>query len=177
VRRDLEDVADATGDASESTTIVERDEKTYPARRPKPVPSILVRSARDEARARAALATLGDEAPGPDLRRSEQKARLAALARRRSEEGPARIEGSGWEVRTGDLRAVLADLPDQSIDAIVCDPPYNREGLPSYSALSELVARLLKPRRLCVAYCGKTWLPDHFDRLATPTKVQADGSG
>jgi ParB-like chromosome segregation protein Spo0J len=165
VRRDLEGVADATGDIE---TIVGRDQKTYPARRPKPAPSIIVKSARDEGRARAALSALGEEAPAGllGLTRAEERARLAALARRRSEEVPARIEGSGWEIRTGDLRAGLADLPDRSVDAIVCDPPYNREGLPSYSALSEVAARVLKPGRLCVAYCGKAWLPDHFERLA-----------
>jgi ParB-like chromosome segregation protein Spo0J len=162
VRRDVEIVANAT--------IPERVERkgggTYPAKRPKPLPSIVVRSARDEARARAALSALGDELPGPDLRRAEEKARLAALARRRTDEVLPKTEGPGWEVRTGDLREALADLSGQSVDAIVCDPPYNREGLPSYSALSEVAARVLKPGRLCVAYCGKAWLPDHFERLA-----------
>ncbi|HXY43242.1 MAG TPA: DNA methyltransferase, partial [Acidimicrobiales bacterium] len=161
VRRDLEIVADAT--------IPERVERqgggSYPARRPKPVPSIVVRSARDEARARAALAALGDEAPGTDLRRAEEKARLAALARRRAEQVPALIEGRGWEIRTGDFREVLADIPDHSVDAIVTDPPYNVEGIPLYSDLSAFAARVLKPGRLCVAYCGKMALPEHFERL------------
>ena len=168
VRRDLEGVADATGEAEEVATVVGRDQKSYPARRQKAAPSIIVKSSRDEGRARAALSALGDEAPAGilGLTRAEERARLAALARRRSVEVPARIDGPGWEVRAGDLREALADLPDQSVDAIVCDPPYNREGLPSYSALSEFAARTLKPGRLCVAYCGKAWLPDHFDRLA-----------
>lgn len=168
VRRDLEGVADATGGTDEAATIVGRDQKSYPARRLKPAPSIIVKSPRDEARARAALSALGEEAPAGilGLTRAEERARLAALARRRSEEVPERIDGPGWEVRTGDLREVLADVSDQSVDAIVCDPPYNHEGLPAYSALSEVAARLLKPGRLCVAYCGKAWLPDHFERLA-----------
>jgi len=161
VRRDLEIVADAT--------IPERIERTgggtYPARRPRPAPSIVVRSARDEKRARAALAALGDEAPGTDLRRAEEKARLAALARRRAEDVPTKVEGPGWEIRTGDFREVLADIPDQSVDAIVTDPPYNVEGIPLYSDLSAFAARVLKPGRLCVAYCGKMALPEHFERL------------
>ncbi|MGD0983214.1 MAG: DNA methyltransferase [Acidimicrobiales bacterium] len=138
---------------------------TYPARRPKAVPAIVVRSARDEARARAALAALGDEAPGTDLRRAEEKARLAALARRRAEEVPSKVDGPGWEIRTGDFREVLADIPDQSVDAIVTDPPYNVEGVPLYSDLSAFAARVLKPGRLCIAYCGKMALPEHFERL------------
>jgi site-specific DNA-methyltransferase (adenine-specific) len=165
VRRDLEAVAEATRDSSESPTVVGRDQKTYPARRPRPAPSIVVRSARDEARARSALAALGDEAPGTDLRRAEEKARLAALARRRAEDVPAKVEGPGWEIRTGDFREVLADIPDQSVDAIVTDPPYNVEGVPLYSDLSEFAARVLKPGRLCIAYCGKMALPEHFARL------------
>ena len=165
VRRDLEGVADATGEASPSTTVVGRDQKVYPARRPSQVASIVVRSSRDESRARAALAVLGNEAPGRDLRRAEEKARLAALARRRSEDVPAQVEGPGWEIRTGDFREVLADLPDHSVDAIITDPPYNLESVPLYSDLSAFAARVLKPGRLCVVYCGKHVLPEYFERL------------
>jgi len=111
------------------------------------------------------LAALGDEAPGTDLRRAEEKARLAALARRRAEEVPSKVDGPGWEIRTGDFREVLADIPDQSVDAIVTDPPYNVEGVPLYSDLSAFAARVLKPGRLCIAYCGKMALPEHFERL------------
>lgn len=100
------------------------------------------------------------------LTRAEKRARLVSLARRRKQAVPEYAEGPSWEVRTGDLRDVLSDMPEQSIDSIVCDPPYNREGLPSHSVRSEFAARALRPGRLCVAYCGKAWLPDHFDRLA-----------
>jgi site-specific DNA-methyltransferase (adenine-specific) len=161
VRRDLEIVADAT--------IPERVERqgggTYPARRPRPAPAIVVRTSHDETRARAALAVLGDEVPGRDLRRAEEKAGLAALARRRSEDVPAQVEGTEWEIRTGDFREVLVDLPDQSVDAIITDPPYNLESVPLYSDLSAFAARVLKPGRLCVVYCGKHMLSEYFERL------------
>ena len=160
-RRDLSIVANAT----HPERVDRQGGGTYPSRRPKALPSIFVRSARDESRARAALVALGDEAPGTDLRRSEEKARLAALARRRAEEAPEAIEGPGWEIRAGDFRDMLADLPDQSVDAIVCDPPYNTPGVPLYTDLSAFAARVLKPGRLCVAYCGKVSLPEQLDRL------------
>ena len=165
VHRDLAGVPDGTPGGTATETVIGRDEKVYPARRQKPAPSILVRSARDEKRARAALTALGEEAPGPDLRRAEEKARLAPLARRRAAGVPTLLAGPGWEVRAGDFAEVLGDLADHSVDAIICDPPYNAEGLPTCSALSAFAARVLKPGRLCVAYCGKAWLPDHFERL------------
>ena len=160
-RRDLSIVANATI----PDRVARRGGGTYPSRRPKLVPSIFVRSARDEGRARAAMVALGEEAPGPDLRRSEEKARLAALARRRAGEVPESVEGPSWEIRTGDFREVLADMPDHSVDAIVCDPPYNAPGVPLYSDLSDFAARVLKPGRLCVAYCGKVSLPEQLERL------------
>lgn len=165
VHRDLAGVPDGTPGSFDAEIVTGRDAKSYPARRARPAPSILVRSARDETRARAALVALGEEAPGPDLRRAEEKARLAALARRRGSEVPREVEGPGWEIHCGDFTTVLAEIPDHSVDAIVCDPPYNVEGLPSYSMLSQFAARVLKPGRLCVAYCGKMALPDHFERL------------
>jgi ParB-like chromosome segregation protein Spo0J len=167
VRRDLEGVADATGASNDTPTIIGRDQKTYPARRNRPAPSIIVKSSRDEARARAALSSLGDEAPSGllALTRAEERARIASLARRRAEEIPVRTDGQGWEHRTGDLRKVFSDLPDNSVDAIVCDPPYALESVPLYSDLAVLASRLLKPGRLCIAYCGKVALPEYFERL------------
>ncbi|MHB8671600.1 MAG: hypothetical protein ACYDAD_13760, partial [Acidimicrobiales bacterium] len=98
-------------------------------------PSILVSSARDEVRARAALLAMGDRAPGRvlELRKAEEKARLAHLARRRSEEVPAIVEGEGWRIECCDFREL--DIDTASVDAIVCDPPYVDEAIPLWSDL------------------------------------------
>lgn len=102
-----------------------------------------------------------------DPKRAEELARIANFARRRAEAPPPPkvALGNGIEVRHGDFRQVLADVPDGSVDAIVCDPPYNDEGLPIYSDLAAFAARVLKPGRLLLAYCGKVDLPDHLERL------------
>ena len=96
-----------------------------------------MKSARDEGRARAALSALGDGAPAGllGLTRAEERARLAALARRRSEEVPERIDGPGWEVRTGDLREVLARGEKGP-----CDHPWQQTVGP-FSRLVEMAAR------------------------------------
>jgi ParB-like chromosome segregation protein Spo0J len=151
-------------------TIPERVERrgggSYPARRPRPPASVMARSAREEARAAAALSVLGDEVVGlTDLRRAEDLARKANLARRRAEDVPAVSEGTSWELRCGDVADVFDDVPDCSVDAIVTDPPYDVAGLPLYSTLSSFAARVLKPGRLCVAYVGKLDLPETMARL------------
>lgn len=166
VRADLGQIGE-NSPISEPDRINRRGGGTYPARRPKPPPSVLVRTQRDEQRARAALVALGDQAPAGlvDLRRAEDLARQANLARRRDQPAPPATEGEGWEVRCGPFHQVLEDIPDQSVDAIVTDPPYTADGVPLYSQLSEFAARVLKPGRLCVAYTGKLDLPDTVARL------------
>ena len=102
-----------------------------------------------------------------DARRAEELVRRANFDRRRAEATPPPVVtmGAGIEVRTGDFREVLADVPDGSVDAVVCDPPYDADGVPLYSDLSSFAARVLKPGRLLVAYCGKVNLPDELSRL------------
>ncbi len=128
--------------------------------------------------ARRRLRLAGKLADHPDLaakvdrgeldgRKAEELIRRANFERRRSEAPPAPVVSlaDGIEVRCGDFREVLCDLPDHSVDAIVCDPPYNREGVPLYSDLSAFAARVLKPGRLLIAYCGKVDLPEQLARL------------
>jgi site-specific DNA-methyltransferase (adenine-specific) len=102
-----------------------------------------------------------------DGRKAEELVRRGNFDRRRAEAPPPPVVtvGDGIEVRTGDFRDVLADVPDGSVDAVVTDPPYDNAGVPLYSDLSEFAARVLKPGRLCVAYCGKVDLPEQLGRL------------
>jgi ParB-like chromosome segregation protein Spo0J len=53
--RDLAGVADATPAGDEPATVTGRDDKRYPAHRPRPAPTIFVGSPRDAARAAKAL--------------------------------------------------------------------------------------------------------------------------
>jgi site-specific DNA-methyltransferase (adenine-specific) len=54
---------------------------------------------------------------------------------------------------------VLADLPDNSVDLIFTDPPYNKEAVALYGDLAEFGARVLKPGGSLLAYCGQYALP------------------
>jgi site-specific DNA-methyltransferase (adenine-specific) len=85
--------------------------------------------------------------------------RVAAAGR------PSEHSGEAWELRTGDFREVLADLADQSVDAIVTDPPYDAEGVPLYERLGALALRVLKPGRLAVVYAGHLQLHRDMELL------------
>jgi len=145
------------------STVVGKDHKSYPAKRP---PSLFVTSRRDEGRARAALVALPEGTAPTTLLRAEERAREAGYrARREAADVAARLGGPGFELRVGDLREVWDDLPDGSIDAIVTDPPYNEEGIPLYEDLARLAARVLKPGRLAAVYCGHVYLDEELRLL------------
>jgi site-specific DNA-methyltransferase (adenine-specific) len=74
--------------------------------------------------------------------------------------------GATWEARLGDFRDVLAELPDESVDAIVTDPPYPDEFMPLWSDLSKHAARVLKPRGVVIAYTGQIRLPEVLGRMS-----------
>jgi len=69
-------------------------------------------------------------------------------------------------IYTGDARALTNNIPDNSIDLIFTDPPYQHEFLPLYSWLSKEAARILKPGCLCLAYAGKTAFTEVISRLS-----------
>jgi len=81
-------------------------------------------------------------------------------------EAPSRPEGAPTcDLRKGDFRKVLADIPDASVDIVLTDPPYPAEFLPLWSDLAVFSKRVLKPDGLLVAMSGQTHLPEVFRRL------------
>jgi len=71
----------------------------------------------------------------------------------------------GLDIRYGDFREVLADLPDQSVDIILTDPPYPQEYLPLWDDLGKFAARVLKPTGVLLAYSGQLHLPQVLEML------------
>ncbi len=161
VRRDLKGATDVAPDRTLGI-----DGRCYPATRPRPLPSIVVGSARDEQRAVRALGELGDHAPTKliGLPRAEGRAREVSMANRRDQVVPGKSQGQLWRVEHLDFREL--DLEDHSVDAIICDPPYTDEYIPLWSEFGAFAARVLKPGRLVAAYCGHLRLPETMDRLS-----------
>ena len=156
VARDLPGGTDVT-----PAHIVGMDGKRYRSERP---PSIVVQSERDEQRAVVALDQLGQYAPGRtiDLRRAESRVRQTRLAGTAVPDGSS-TAGATWRVDCADIRTF--DLPEQSVDLVLTDPPYTNEALPLFSDLGGFCARVLRPGRLLVCYVGKLALPEEIERL------------
>jgi hypothetical protein len=64
----------------------------------------------------------------------------------------------GMELRTGDAREVLADVPDGSVHLVLTDPPYGDEAEPLYRWLAAWSARVLVPGGSLVCYTGQSRL-------------------
>jgi 16S rRNA G966 N2-methylase RsmD len=92
------------------------------------------------------------------------KAALAEVAiaqhneRRQSHEQLRREQASRLTctlgIVTGDFRMAAADLPDESVDLIFTDPPYDNESVSLYEDLAQLAARVLVEGGSLLCYAG-----------------------
>lgn len=64
----------------------------------------------------------------------------------------------GMELRIGDCRIVLVDVPDNSVPLILTDPPYGDEAEPLYQWLAQWAARVLIPGGSLICYTGQSRL-------------------
>lgn len=70
-----------------------------------------------------------------------------------------------WMVAHADFRQFCQDIPAESVDLIVTDPPYPTEHLHLFGDLAEQAARLLDPRGIAFVLSGKLHLPDVLEHL------------
>ncbi len=69
----------------------------------------------------------------------------------------------GFKLINGDFIEYGKDIPDNSVGAIVTDPPYDRHSLFLYDAAFKLAARVLKPGAPMVFYFGNGMLHEILD--------------
>jgi site-specific DNA-methyltransferase (adenine-specific) len=73
-----------------------------------------------------------------------------------------------YKLFTGDCLDILKQLPDNSVDSCITDPPYGMgmehwdHSVPSVSIWEE-VMRVLKPGAFCLSFCS----PQLYHRMAT----------
>ena len=58
------------------------------------------------------------------------------------------------KIITGDFRHIMASMPDESVDLIFTDPPYDKASIPLYGDMARLAARVLKPNGSLITYVG-----------------------
>jgi SAM-dependent methyltransferase len=111
---------------------------------------------------RAVAELIASRAAGSVREATRELARREALQREDSSELPAQVQ-----IRHGDFRVALADIPPRSVDAIITDPPYPAEYIPLFDDLGALAARVLKPDGVLIAYSGQAHLIEGLTALAS----------
>lgn len=136
------------------------DGKVRPATRPTVVTA---KNRREDQRAQDALANLTEPTTSRvmDVKRIERVAREQQAEQRRAAAVDEVTSDGVVEIRHGDFRTVLADLAG-TVDAIITDPPYEREYDELWEPLGELARLLLKPTGVLAVMCGtRLDLVDH----------------
>ena len=103
------------------------------------------------------------------LKEKEARANLKPII----EEGKARVEDlAKITILHGDFRDVLKDIPDNSIDLIFTDPPYDRASVPLLRDLAVLASRLLKPSGFIAVMYEHVILLELIDALRTAQDME-----
>ena len=77
------------------------------------------------------------------------------------------------QVLCQDLRCITdVEVPPQSLDVILTDPPYDGQALPLYAALGAFAARCLRPGGSLLVLCGQYFLPEVLAALSGHLRYQ-----
>jgi len=71
----------------------------------------------------------------------------------------------GCDLRHGDFREASKTIPDNSIELIFTDPPYDEQSLPLYEDLGHLAERVLKKGGSLITFAGAYAIPETLDLL------------
>lgn len=77
------------------------------------------------------------------------------------------LRNDSYLLRCGDFRSLAGDIPDNSVDFIFTDPPYDAGSIPLYGDLARIAQRILRPGGSLMAYAGHYALPQLFE-IMTP---------
>jgi 16S rRNA G966 N2-methylase RsmD len=72
---------------------------------------------------------------------------------------------SEFQILTGDFREVMKGIADESIDAVITDPPYLKEYVHLLPPFAKETARVLKPGGIALVMYGQLYLPDAIKAL------------
>jgi hypothetical protein len=90
--------------------------------------------------------------------RERAKAEAAADTRARRDASQKALPKTSFDLRIGDARVVLADVPAASVHLVLTDPPYGDAAEPLYRWLAEWSARVLVDGGSLVCFTGQARL-------------------
>ncbi len=116
---------------------------------------------------KAALKTgeLSINAAYKDIKRKEKEEKAQERLERKQYELTAEMPADIYKLFQADIQDGLADIADNSVDFIITDPPYPKEYISLYGALSQVAARVLKEGGSLVCMCGQSYLPEVINEL------------
>jgi site-specific DNA-methyltransferase (adenine-specific) len=76
------------------------------------------------------------------------------------------FKGDRIQIFEGDFRNVCKNIKNESVDAVICDPPYLKKFLYVWEPLGELSKRVLKPGGYLITYTGVMFLNQVMDALS-----------
>jgi ParB-like chromosome segregation protein Spo0J len=77
-----------------------------------------------------------------------------------------------FRLLSGDFAKQSKEIPDNSIDLILTDPPYNEGSIPLYQKLALLAGRVLREGGSLVTYASNYWFPDVLSNMLTGTGIR-----
>ena len=93
--------------------------------------------------------------------KDEQTTRKRQEEKKKAVKKIRKVEG----LYLGDFRVEGDVIPDNSVDLIFTDPPYDRKAIQLYDGLGAFAARVLRPGGSLVAYVGHIQLPEVLPAL------------
>ncbi len=93
-----------------------------------------------------------------EIAKANAKADAAAATRARREASQNALPSSVFDLRIGDAREVLANVPSASVHLVLTDPPYGDDAEPLYRWLAEWSQRVLVDGGSLVCFTGQSRL-------------------
>lgn len=104
--------------------------------------------------------------------RSVGEALISVERSRRMAAAHAFVNTADVRLEHGDFRELAANLPDNSVDLILSDPPYAERDIEMFADLSALANRVLKPGASLFCMIGVYHLPKILQRLSAHLNYQ-----
>ena len=163
--------------------VLGRDGKSYPASKPRAPKTIVALNHQEETRAIVAINKAGDALPDKfvTLKRAERIGREEVTERKREEaalsitNNPI-VKDDNITLIAGTFQDKGTTIPDNSVELIFTDPPYEESALNVWADLALFAKRVLTQSGILVTYTGAIYLPEVINQLNSHLKYWWSGT-